>query len=116
MLEEDVQEGAAVKDPLQSVGDFLPWYNQVAAISQRMAANSVELTTLFENDQNVDSPVNAENFQRLNDFLRRNDLRHHLTEAKGNLQKIKTFFDTNFSVAELMIDVGSEQLKKKIRW
>jgi hypothetical protein len=117
MLEqESPPEGDEAKDPLESMGDFLPWYDQVGAISQRMDANSVQLTALFENDQNFDSPVNAENFQRLNDFLRRNDLRHHLTEARENLQKIKTFIETNFSVPELMIDVGSEQLKKKIRW
>jgi hypothetical protein len=61
----------------------------------------------------LDSPVNTEQMQRLNDFLARNDLQHHLTEAKENLQKIKTFIETNFSVVELMIDEGSDQLKKK---
>lgn len=99
-----------------SIGNFLPWYGQVTAISRRMGANSIQLTNLFDDDQTFDSPVNAANFQRLNDFLRRNDLQHHLTEAKENLQKMKTFIETNFSLAELMIDVGSEQLKKKIRW
>jgi hypothetical protein len=115
MLEEGPpKEG--IETLAENIGDFLPWYGQVAAISRRMDASSIQLTSLFDDDQTFDSPVKAENFQRLADFLRRNDLEHHLTEAKENLQEMKTFIETNFSLVELMIDVGSEQLKKNIRW
>ena len=112
MLVEEPPEEAS--DALEErIGNFLPWYGEVTAISRRMEANSIRLINLFEDDQTFDSPVNTENFLRLNDFLRRNDLKQHLSEAKKNLEKIKTFVETNFSVVELMIDVGSEQLKKK---
>jgi hypothetical protein len=94
-------------------GDFLQWYGQVSVIAERIDTNSIGLADLFQHDRGIDSPVKTEQMQRLNDFLARNDLRHHLIEAKENLQKIKTFIETNFSVVELMIDVGSEQLKKK---
>jgi hypothetical protein len=115
MLEEDPpKEGEhALQESLER---FLPWYGLVSAISHRMDADSIQLTTLFEDDQNFDSPVNLQTLQRLKDFLGRNDLKRHLTDAKGNLEKIKTFIETNFSVVELMIDVGSVQLKKKVRW
>jgi hypothetical protein len=94
-------------------GDFLSWYGQVGLIAERIDTNSIGLADLFQYNRGIDSPVNTEQMQRLNDFLARNDLRHHLIEAKENLQKIKTFIETNFSIVELMIDVGSEQLKKK---
>jgi hypothetical protein len=115
MLEEGpAKEG---EDALaESIARFLPWYGQVGAISRRIAANSIQLTSMFDDDRNLNSSVNTENVKRLNDFLQRNDLKRHLAEAKENLQKIKTFMETNFSVVELTIDVGSEQLKKKIRW
>lgn len=115
--EEPPQQGAQDKDALlEGRWAFLPWYDQIAEISSRMDDNSIERVNLFEDDQKLDSPTNAENLRRLNDLLRRDDPRQHLADAKDNLRKIKQFLETNFSVVELMIDVGSEQLKKKIDW
>jgi hypothetical protein len=88
----------------------------VTAVSRRIDANSIQLSSLFENDLDFNSPISAENLQRLKGFLQNNDLKRHLREGKENLGKIKAFIEKNFSTVELMIDVGSEQLKKKIRW
>ena len=113
---EDVPVKEGEEALAENLSDFLPWYGQVGEISRRMDANSIHLANLFDDAQNINTFVNTENIQRLNDFLQRNDLKLHLTGAKENLQRIKAFIEANFSVVELMIDVGSEQLKKKIRW
>lgn len=94
-------------------GDFLQWYGEVSVIAERIDTNSIGLADLVQHDRGIDSPVNPEQMQRLKDFLARNDLRRHLIDARENLQKLKAFIETNFSIVELMIDVGSEQLKKK---
>jgi hypothetical protein len=77
MLEEDPgKEGEDMDAPTESVADFLPWYGQVGEISERIDTNSIGLTDLFQHDRSLDSPVNTEQMQRLNDFLARNDLQH----------------------------------------
>lgn len=105
-------------DPIKgAIENFLPWYNEVAIISRRLEDSSFEIDTLFNHEeQDFDKAVKVDQLNRLSDFLRRNDLRHHLDEAKKNMRVIKEFIETNFSTVDLMLDVGSEQLKKKPGW
>lgn len=105
-------------DPLEdAVVNFLPWYSEVGVISRRLDANSFEIDALFDHDEeDFDKAVDVAQLERLSDFLRRNDLREHLLESKENMKAIKEFLENNFSTVELMLDVGSEQLKKKTEW
>jgi len=97
--------------------EFLPWYNQVAEISRRLDANSFQLGSLFKSGEyDPKEPANLDQVEVLRQCLRRNDLRHHLDEAKLHLTTIKSFIEVNFSVVDLMLDVGSEQLRKKPDW
>jgi len=49
-------------------GDFLQWYRQVSVIAERIDTNSIGLADLFQHDRGIDSPVNTEQMQRLNDL------------------------------------------------
>ena len=102
-------------DPISDMIDtFLLWYHEVGVISRRMDASAFELTALFDQGQ-LNDALKTEELQRLNDFLKRNDLVIHLDEAKRHLNQIRQFIQDNVSVADIMIDVGSEQLKMRTR-
>jgi hypothetical protein len=117
MLREESVETNDVGPVADRIVDFLPWYHEVAVISRRMDAGAFKVAELFEEgDYHVDTALKAEELKHLEDFLKTNDLKHHLYEAKRHLNQIGEFIKDNFSVAELMIDVGSEQLKKKASW
>jgi hypothetical protein len=101
----------------EAVTNFLPWYDEVSVLSRRIDEGSLELKAVFNHEaDSFDGAVKMEQLERLRAFLARNELRHHLEQGKAELRAIKAFIETTFSVRELMLDVGSEQLKQKPRW
>jgi len=78
---------------------------------KRLNENSFDIESLFSQEDNAVNPVQL---QKLRDFLGRNDLKQHLVEAKKDMTVTKDFIATNFSIVDLMIDVGSDQLRKRL--
>ena len=106
------RESDSLIDSLQYTEEaFLPWYDRVSEIMKRLNENSFEIELLFNQEEKT---LNPDQLQRLRDFLRRNDLKQHLVDAKKDMTAIKDFIVTNFSVVDLMIDIGSDQLKKRL--
>ena len=111
----DSEDAGPTTDPLQdTIKYFLPWYHEVGMISARIQENSFELAGLLNHDEpDFRKAVNSDQLQRLKSFLSRNDLRQTMDAAASDLKKIRSFIEENFSVVDLMLDVGSEQLRKK---
>jgi hypothetical protein len=95
----------------------MAWYHDKSAIAQRVEKNSFDVELLFNHEEeNSKNAIKLNQLQRLNELLKKNDLRHHLVEAKKDMIKIREFIATHFSIVDLMIDVGSDQLKKRPPW
>jgi hypothetical protein len=71
---------------------------------------------LFINEERTSRIVlNQEQLHKLDTLIEQTDLNHHLEEAKKDMAVIKEFIGSNFSITDLMMDVGSHQLRKH-RW
>ena len=63
--------------------------------------------------EDFDDAVKPEPLAVLRELLSRGDFRRQLQEAKTELTLIKELMQNNFSAVDLMLDVGSEKLKRK---
>jgi hypothetical protein len=109
-------DGLNIKDveELTKLPEFVPWYQHVSVISRRIDENSFTIESLFSHDEkDYGNVIKPDQLRRLIEVLRRVDLKHHLVAAKNDMTVIKDFIVTHFSIVDLMIDVGSDQLKKR---
>lgn len=110
---DSIQESSYVAD------NFFAWYGEVSVISTRMRSSSFDIKSIFKGENDIGAPFSAlvdrEQLERLADLLRRNDLKLHLDQARKDASVLKGFIEANFSVVDLMLDVGDKQLKKKPR-
>lgn len=110
-------KGQSFDEIVDAVDAFLPWYNEVSDISRRIDKHSFELDKMFDHSTtDFDAAVDPSKLEALRTLLKQNDLRKHLDDARADMKAIKEFIETSFSTVDLMIDVGSEQLKKKSFW
>jgi hypothetical protein len=96
---------------------FFHWYDDVSVISNRMHGHSITIDELVEHHpEDFKNAVKAAGLDRLKSMLGQNNLWNHLDEAKTGAGRLKEFIEKNFSVVELLLDVGSEDLKKTSEW
>ena len=103
------------RDPIRdTITNFLPWYGSVSKISHRMDGASIEIDRLFDQTEpDFHRAPNLEQLVRLRKFLSSTDLRESIREASNDLTRIQDFIKENFSIVDIMLDVGAEQLKQR---
>jgi len=86
-------------------------------IANRIEERSITIDELVDNqEEDFSKALKAAGLDRLKALLGQNNLWNHLDEAKAGAGKLKDFIEQNFSIVDLLLDVGSGDLKKTSEW
>jgi len=122
MLPEDADTPAQGRETLPDILKqtnelFMPWYCDVGLIAHRIEERSITIDELVDSkEEDFSKALKAAGLDRLKALLGQNNLWNHLDEAKMGAGKLKDFIETNFSIVDLLLDVGSADLKKASEW
>jgi hypothetical protein len=78
-------------------------YHVKGRLCQAMASNTIDTS------QSWDNPI----FQRIKDYFDTRNPRKHLTELEQILQTLKQTLEGNFSVKDILVEIGDKRLGNK---